>query len=315
MAITEAHPGIKVDIRVGGVPLVEYDDDDEQVQTSRDTLTKYIEATTVAEFVVNLVITPPWPGTSLLLSVYVDGQNICGQFRQQAIHYKGQCHQSSIEGAKYGQGNEWFLQKFCFSELAIDDSTASPITDKLMEDLKGMGTITIKVFRVKHIRGSNNGSLPMSTTTQENVPEKALKGRTLSHQSSLRPAVICPPTTTAEFTYVDPLKKPFAVFNFKYRSRAALKSLLIIPRSPSPVPLEERDINSLTAEESRELIRRLRERDEAAPLVKREGVKRERSYTVSQMEDYSDEVTFVSEKRRRLPVTLNEDGTEIIDLT
>ncbi|KAL7776947.1 hypothetical protein CFE70_007367 [Pyrenophora teres f. teres 0-1] len=287
MAITEAHPGIKVDIRVGGVPLVEYDDDDEQVQTSRDTLTKYIEATTVAEFVVNLVITPPWPGTSLLLSVYVDGQNICGQFRQQAIHYKGQCHQSSIEGAKYGQGNEWFLQKFCFSELAIgttnprqiqallmflDDSTASPITDKLMEDLKGMGTITIKVFRVKHIRGSNNGSLPMSTTTQENVPEKALKG-------------------------------------------PALKSLLIIPRSPSPVPLEERDINSLTAEESRELIRRLRERDEAAPLVKREGVKRERSYTVSQMEDYSDEVTFVSEKRRRLPVTLNEDGTEIIDLT
>lgn len=33
---------------------------------------------------------------------------------------------------------------------------------------------------------------------------------------------------------------------------------MIIPRSPSPVPLEERDPNSLTAEEARELVRRQR---------------------------------------------------------
>lgn len=37
---------------------------------------------------------------------------------------------------------------------------------------------------------------------------------------------------------------------------AALQQLMIIPRSPSPVPLEQRSIDDLTAEEARELVRR-----------------------------------------------------------
>lgn len=41
---------------------------------------------------------------------------------------------------------------------------------------------------------------------------------------------------------------------------AALQSLLLIPRSPSPVPLEERDVDTLSAEEMRELLRRQRVR-------------------------------------------------------
>jgi hypothetical protein len=103
---------------------------------------------------------------------------------------------------------------------------------------------------------------------------------------------------------------------------AALKSLLIIPRSPSPVPLEERDVDTLSPQEMRELLRSQREREAAARIVKSErGVKRERgrdrSSTVGGAEDDDDdgEVSFVSAKRRRLPVTLNEDGVETVDLT
>jgi hypothetical protein len=137
------------------------------------------------------------------------------------------------------------------------------------------------------------------------------------------------------YDYVGASDRPFATFKFKYRSKgkqyylcrfyikgltrvvAALQSLLIVPRSPSPVPLEDRDVNTLTPEESRELIRRLRKREEAALPVKREqGVKRERSATVGHMEGGDDdEVSFVYEKRRRLPVTIDEDGVETIDLT
>lgn len=96
----------------------------------------------------------------------------------------------------------------------------------------------------------------------------------------------------------------------------ALQSLLIVPRSPSPVPLEERDVNTLTPEESRELIRRLRERDQAAQTVKREGVKRERSPAGNGAAGDSDDVSFVSAaRRRRLPVTIDEAGVETIDLT
>ena len=96
---------------------------------------------------------------------------------------------------------------------------------------------------------------------------------------------------------------------------AALQSLLIIPRNPSPVPLEYRDGDTLTLEESHELLRRHREREDAAPSVKRERFKRERSSTAVMEDQDDDNVSYVSAKRRRLPITLNEDGIEIVDLT
>jgi hypothetical protein len=71
----------------------------------------------------------------------------------------------------------------------------------------------------------------------------------------------------------------------------------------------------------RTLLRRQRERDEASTVVKREcGIKRERTRergaTVSGVDSDDHGVSFVSAKRRRqLPVILNEDGTEMIDLT
>jgi hypothetical protein len=55
-------------------------------------------------------------------------------------------------------------------------------------------------------------------------------------------------------TPIDPL--PFFVKKFLYRTRNALQSEMIIPRSPSPQPLEERAEEDLTPEEMRELIRR-----------------------------------------------------------
>ena len=54
---------------------------------------------------------------------------------------------------------------------------------------------------------------------------------------------------------------------------------MIVPRNPSPVPLEDRPVESLTHEEAQELIRRQHARLAAAPRVKsepRNGIKRER---------------------------------------
>jgi hypothetical protein len=95
---------------------------------------------------------------------------------------------------------------------------------------------------------------------------------------------------------------------------------LIIPRSPSPAPLQERDLDSLSAEEMRTILQRQRECEEAAPRVKQEGgIKRERSIERSNTvhgDNLDDEVSFVSAKRRRQhPVIVDEDGTETIDLT
>lgn len=111
----------------------------------------------------------------------------------------------------------------------------------------------------------------------------------------------------------------------------ALKALLIIPRSPSPVPLEDRDIDTLNAEEMRELLRQQKvrcrsitrvrlinqaqQRGEQARNVKVEGVKRERTSDGALTRHADDDVAFVSEKRSRLNITVSETGVETIDLT
>jgi topoisomerase IA-like protein len=86
------------------------------------------------------------------------------------------------------------------------------------------------------------------------------------------------------------------------------------------MPLEERDVNTLTPEEMRELLQRQRKRDQACRAVKQEqGVKRERSRercnTANTANNDDGDISFVSAKRRQLPVTVDEDGTETIDLT
>lgn len=50
--------------------------------------------------------------------------------------------------------------------------------------------------------------------------------------------------------YINPYDKPFAVFNFRYRSRSGLEALGLI------AALEDRPIESLSNEELRELVKR-----------------------------------------------------------
>jgi len=72
--------------------------------------------------------------------------------------------------------------------------------------------------------------------------------------------------------YLDGKDKPVGMYKFRYRSLGmyatfrrcallmdlveSLKSLCIIPRSPSPIPLEDRDPDELTEAEKNELLKR-----------------------------------------------------------
>ncbi|RYO18240.1 hypothetical protein AA0121_g5095 [Alternaria tenuissima] len=282
MAITTDYPGIKVEVRVAEAVLQEYDDD--EAESSTNAATKYIEATSGLTFDIRFEMTPKWPDNPVLFRTYVDGRHVRDRIAKQ--------------------------------EDFRDDPDVRSAADQLMKDMKEMGEIEVHVFFVKNVRNSSKLELSaMSTSDFGNIPEKALKGRALSHQTILRAPEVIPKTTQLTCRYMNNDRKSFITFKFKYRSKAALQSLLIIPRNPSPVPLEDRDVDTLTLKESHEVLRRHREREDAAPSVKRERFKRERSSTAV-MEDQDDgNVSFVSAKRRRLPITLNEDGIEIVDLT
>lgn len=54
-------------------------------------------------------------------------------------------------------------------------------------------------------------------------------------------------------------EEPIGTFNFRYRSLAALKTLGVVPRTPSPEPLEWRDHTTLTVEEIQQLLQQVRD--------------------------------------------------------
>lgn len=55
-----------------------------------------------------------------------------------------------------------------------------------MKDIKGMGEITVKAFFVKNLKTTEATDRALDSKIKEvgKIPEKALKGRSLSHQTS-----------------------------------------------------------------------------------------------------------------------------------
>ena len=53
-----------------------------------------------------------------------------------------------------------------------------------MKDLKQVGEITVKAYYIKNLRQTDKGLPNKHVDGVDVVPEKALKGRSLSHQSA-----------------------------------------------------------------------------------------------------------------------------------
>lgn len=76
------------------------------------------------------------------------------------------------------------------------------------------------------------------------------------------------------------------------------------------MPLEERDPDTLTAEEARELVRLQRQKLQDRAKVKKE--KRERD---DEEADDSDDEVEVTRQQRKRPRMSNDSGIEVIDLS
>jgi hypothetical protein len=92
----------------------------------------------------------------------------------------------------------------------------------------------------------------------------------------------------------------------------------IIERSPSPVPLEERDPDELTPDELRELVRRSRAEKASAVKIKQE-VKREKRAREhldgSTSADEEGDVTIMSENNKRQRTRASMENAEVVDLS
>ncbi|OJD40029.1 uncharacterized protein BKCO1_200017 [Diplodia corticola] len=278
MVVLERLPGLEVEVHVNGQPAAELESSD--LPDEHRQATRYIEAVSGAEFHVQWTFNAAdfkYRNYAINGIVYVDGKYADGRiFRPDAVKHKDS-FTVKMSGVWKKEKGRFVERPMMFSDIMMDEAGQSAAIKGLKEKLDLLGEITVKLYRGRAIPSHGEGSRKAFSTIDK-VPERALKGRAVSHQASLGKARHSGAWITWDFEYEDyenGKRHPFAIFTFRYRSRRALQAECIIPRTPTPVPLEERPIEELTPEELRELVRRQRER-EAAQLVVKQELKRER---------------------------------------
>ena len=75
MAILPAFPGLTVEILVNGVPLQEYDDEDEELE-SPNTIAEYIEARSGTQFSVRCISSQRLPVPDSTMQIFLDGTQV-----------------------------------------------------------------------------------------------------------------------------------------------------------------------------------------------------------------------------------------------
>ncbi|KAF3036907.1 hypothetical protein E8E12_003396 [Didymella heteroderae] len=293
MAIAPAVPGLDVTVEVNNVALPEYQYENEDAyqygdkeaisaghEDSACSVTKYLEVPSGAEFSVRWVLKEPFDNTlPTHAQVMLDGSYLNVPFQETG-------DKDDARGYKYmktvsEENGQVFTQTFRFSELEIDDQPHP--TEGLKRQLEGIGTITIYMYFVIGEQQIYNPNVPRLELSQldpmnEKVNQKCapVRGDVLTHQASLsEPQAML----GSAFHEVQTEKEPFACYTSHYRSTRALKSLGIIPRTPSPSrsptvepeePANPPDLNSMTTEQLIAELSQRREREEKTVRVKRE---------------------------------------------
>ncbi|KAK4896973.1 hypothetical protein LTR27_005220 [Elasticomyces elasticus] len=307
-------PGARVTIKVGGQVSEEYEDNSDELYIPNFGRC-YVEASSGAEFEIGLAfdyasIKAPSPLDSLCCRVYLDGTDTTSRVLDiQGNGYRRGC---LIDGRPENVGGRHYKRPMTFAELITDDGPAKSIKPETVAEL-GEVRVDFLWFR------NAGAAVPCQTlpdfkpTIEGGLPEKCLKGRAVSHSAKLgerKACTVIQNTQNGSYPYGG---KPFAKYTFKYRSKRDLQIEGVLPRTPSPVPLEERDPESLTAEEARELVRQMRATQKDNVQVKRE--KRERSGTALD-DDEEDDARASSESRGRKRQRRSTDSAiDVVDLT
>ncbi|KAF2215079.1 hypothetical protein CERZMDRAFT_94502 [Cercospora zeae-maydis SCOH1-5] len=317
-------PELQAHILVHDQPLAEYDDEDTVPTNTRKT--KFVEAEEGCSFAVRVVTQPQLarsPDDCVSFQVYVDGKPVGGKIIETGNKYAMQS--AFKKGLERNTATGSTEEEFRFTHLRTSKSHYDgPVGKAKHADFKHLGEIRVCCFWARKVgHADEQKHLPdacLATAAKVAVPEKCLKGRAISSRTTLGPAK----QRAFKIHYIKTVdiygSEPFATFTFKYRSRRDLQIEGIVPRSPSPVPLEERDPQSLTLDESRELVRRMRQREKEQRIeIKKEGqakpAKRARSQTVEAGGDDGTVVVLGEGPARKRGRQSPDSGVEIVDLT
>ncbi|CVK84400.1 uncharacterized protein FMAN_01452 [Fusarium mangiferae] len=301
MAVLDEVPHVTARVRVAGELATEYDPlDDEEAVVKLDKegikiprKVCYVESKSGAEFAIEIAVSDK---RNKLLEVPLSSS------REEAIII------SSGRVSPETWAKKPILGKFVFAPINTISGPTS--ADRLNEDLKRaetLGTIRLRLFtcRFKGTRPRKHHpcystSREDSTSREVEVAEKALKGKAISHTTTL--AETTEKTSSRKVVTTD--KRLMGEIFFRYRSYQALQHEMIIPRTPSPEPSATTGIDasalSLLTESD---IRRL-----ALERLRDTQIKNESSRVKREAEE-------ASQSPRRWKFVRLDDGKETVDLT
>ncbi|KAI6867216.1 hypothetical protein KC338_g3268 [Hortaea werneckii] len=312
MAIHPKVPGLTVSIDVAGQLLPEYDGGDAQ-EVANNTVTKYIEAVSGAEFAITFRFDNnlfPFANHAIAASVFCDGNGASRKLFAPNMTVSDVRHfiRDHVEERRNGDA---VCRALMFSDLETSDAD---VNKGLFNKVKTLGTIVVKWHKgrvVPYTRKLVPPPFVGASFADGRVPEKNLKGQAITHQTTYGRDL---KRQMAPSFDIESVGEPFAIFEFRYRSHAALQSMGILPRSPSPTPLEDRNIEDLSPEEMRELLRRQQRQRESSKIPIKREIKRERIESEDDDDDGDDvEIVDQPEKKRRLDA--DAAGTEVVDLS
>ncbi|KAG9517387.1 hypothetical protein KCV07_g6167, partial [Aureobasidium melanogenum] len=305
MAVLDGLPGIEVTVVVDGKDLHEYQD--AGMEDDEDTVTKYIEAVDNANFAIKIKVTKDaeFKGNRLSFKVLVDGSLISRPL-------VGPLRRRTPTGVRMVNGiqvGDRHIRKLKFDALESVTEHGLGLPEDLQR-VKNLGKIEVQVTHKNTIRRTSKTYGKPGDNSDGFISEKAVKGQAVTHSYSLDKETYRLKSCAWKSDAVDGVKDPAAVFVFHYRSKAALKKLMIIPRTPSPVPLEDRPINELSPEEMAELLRRYKANASSTAEIKKE-LKRERDDDDD--DDDDDDNNSRARKRARTSASADPAHLELND--
>ncbi|KAB5585802.1 hypothetical protein GE09DRAFT_1210390 [Coniochaeta sp. 2T2.1] len=194
--------GLAVSIVINDETVPEYDDPDPGLELEHPrtkVVNNYIESEDEIE-----------ENNALLFDIILDGKLL---FAQVLSRRDWGSLGASVTVDGVDTGPDWsMLKRFKFSAVQTYDSADAITTREDMRRAEKLGLIRVIVRRAIEDSG-DGGYYHQAEATNLFLAEKALKGQTVS--------------------LVDD-ERPYAIFNFKYRSRDDLRHEKILPRTPSP---------------------------------------------------------------------------------
>ncbi|ETN45997.1 uncharacterized protein HMPREF1541_00180 [Cyphellophora europaea CBS 101466] len=264
-----------VQVMCEGNQATEYNDPEDDVESMPDnTILKYIEVQSGASFEIRCEIDYhlDWKTSDVVSArVSLDGQDVTGIAIRRCTCPRRHKKRGAMKGVYSGSGSDVKLLQFTFADLETCDLEVEDDRSKFKEMFGNLGSIKVEMYREKLCGYTeSSGKARVSPRSSDPIPEKGLKGRPLDVATTYK---VVPAERRHRAAHTEKVEdEPFATFIFKYLTRRGLQSLLIIDRSPTPIPLEDRPIEELTREELMELERRRRANGE----IKHEKIKRER---------------------------------------